>query len=102
MRRTAPRPLRQALESTVREAAPPGLLPRVQAAWPEVAGPAIAEEAEPVSERAGSVTVGCRSAVWAHELELLGGELRERLNERLGGGAEVRELRFAVRRAAEP
>ena len=102
MRRIAPRPLRQALEATVREAAPSGLLPRVQGVWPEVAGPAIAEEAEPVSESAGSVTVGCRSAVWAHELELLGGELRERLNERLGGGSEVRELRFAVRRAAEP
>ena len=32
-------------------------------------------EAEPVSERDGIVTVACRSAVWAQELDLMTGEL---------------------------
>jgi predicted nucleic acid-binding Zn ribbon protein len=100
VRRRAPRSLRTALDGALPAAAPAGLLPRVQAAWPEVAGPAVAAEAEPVSERAGVVSVACRAAVWAHELELLGGDLRGRLNAHLGGpseGVPVAGLRFVVR-----
>jgi predicted nucleic acid-binding Zn ribbon protein len=95
VRRPAPRPLRIALEGVALAAAPPGLLPRVQGAWPGVAGPAVAAEAEPISEREGVVTVVCRSAVWAHELELLSAELLPRLNAELGDAA-VRELRFTT------
>ena len=79
--------------------APAGLLARVQASWPELAGPAVAAEAEPVSERAGTVTIACRSAVWAQELELLGPDLIERLNGALGTPQEARPvatLRFVV------
>ena len=100
MRRRAPRALRLALDGVLPPAAPAGLLPRVQTLWPEVAGPAVAAEAEPVSERAGVVTVACRAAVWAHELELLGGDLRERLNDRLEGppgAGPVAWLHFVVR-----
>jgi predicted nucleic acid-binding Zn ribbon protein len=101
MRRLAPRPLRRALDDALADAAPPGLLPRVQAVWPEVAGAVVAEESGPVSEREGTVTVACRSSVWAHELELLAGDLTARLNARLGagsGGPAVTGLRFVVRR----
>ena len=83
-------------------AAPAGLLARVQAAWPEVAGPVVAAEAEPVSERGGVVTVACSSAVWAQELELLAGDLAARLNDRIGsagGDSRVAQLRFAVGRS---
>jgi predicted nucleic acid-binding Zn ribbon protein len=52
-------------------------------------------EAEPVSERAGTVTFACRSAVWAQELDLLSAELLERLNEALGGPSLTR-LRFVA------
>jgi len=100
MRRLAPRPLRLALDAALPAAAPAGLLPRVQTAWPEVAGPAVAAEAQPVSEREGVVTVACRAAVWAQELELLGGDLAGRLNARLEGppeGGPVTGLRFVVR-----
>jgi predicted nucleic acid-binding Zn ribbon protein len=96
MRRLAPRPLRAALGEAVPAAAPAGLLARVQAAWPGVAGPAVAAEAEPVSERAGVVTVACRAAVWAQELELLGGDLTDRLNAALGSPGVI-GLRFIVR-----
>jgi hypothetical protein len=51
VRRLAPRPLSAALGEVVPAAAPTGLLARVQAAWPEAAGAAVAAEAEPVSER---------------------------------------------------
>ena len=96
MRRSVPRPLRLALDEVARRSAPTGLLAQVQAAWPEVAGNTIAGEAEPVSAREDAVTVACRSAIWAHELELLSGDLREALNARLGAGS-VRQLRFVVR-----
>jgi predicted nucleic acid-binding Zn ribbon protein len=88
------------LEAVTRGAAPAGLLSRVQSAWPEAAGAAVAEEAQPVSERDGMVTVACASATWAHELELLGGDLLPRLNAVLAGvetGVPVRDLRFVVR-----
>ena len=100
MRRLAPRPLRTALEGALPDAAPAGLLASVQAAWPDVAGTTVAAEAEPVSERAGTVTVACRSAVWAQELELLGGDLVGRLNAALKkprDPAPLAALRFVVR-----
>lgn len=83
MRRRGPRPLSAALEQLGHEAAPQTLLARVQAAWGEVVGPAIAAEAQPVGERDGTVTVACRSAAWASELELLAPDLLESLNAAL-------------------
>jgi predicted nucleic acid-binding Zn ribbon protein len=94
VRRAAPRPLRLALENAAGAALPRGLLASVQAVWAEVAGPAVAGEAEPVSEREGVVTVACRSAVWTQELELLSGDLQHGLNARLGAGRRVAGLRF--------
>jgi predicted nucleic acid-binding Zn ribbon protein len=66
----------------------------VQLAWPEVAGPAIAAEAAPVAERDGVVTVACRSAVWAQELEMMSPRLLERLNVQLSRPVEA--LRFTA------
>ncbi|HEX2161094.1 MAG TPA: DUF721 domain-containing protein [Thermoleophilaceae bacterium] len=98
MRRRSPRPLATALEQLGHAAQPPTLLARVQAAWAEEVGPAIAAEAQPVRERDGTVTIACRSAAWASELELLAPELRERLNGALGDPADgpLKELRAKV------
>jgi predicted nucleic acid-binding Zn ribbon protein len=98
VRRRAPRPLGIALERAVRGAQPATLLARVQAAWPEVAGPVMAAETTPASEREGVVTVACSGAVWAQELELLGPDLVARLgaHEALSGAARVERLRFVV------
>jgi predicted nucleic acid-binding Zn ribbon protein len=85
MRRRAPRPLADALRGVARETTPATLLARVQAAWKDAVGAAVADEATPLSERAGTLTVVCRSAVWANELELLAPEILERLNRSLGG-----------------
>jgi predicted nucleic acid-binding Zn ribbon protein len=104
VRRLAPRPLSRALEAVVGQARPAGLLATVQSAWAEVAGTALAAATTPISERDGTVTVACESAVWAHELELLGGDLTTRLNERLqasGEPAKVTRLRFVVGSAAK-
>jgi predicted nucleic acid-binding Zn ribbon protein len=82
---------------TAQRAAPATTLARVQERWREVAGAVVAEEAEPVSERAGVVTVSCRSAVWAQELELLAPDLVARLNEAIGTEA-VKGLRLVASR----
>ena len=95
-RRRAPEPFAAILHDAVAAAAPDTLLARVQALWTEVAGPAIAAESAPSSERAGTVTVDCSGAVWAQELTLLEPELVGRLNGRLEG-VPVRSLRFNVK-----
>jgi predicted nucleic acid-binding Zn ribbon protein len=100
VRRRGPRPLSAALEGVVADAAPPTLLARVQASWPETVGAAVAAEAQPVSERGGALTVTCRSGTWANELELLAPELLGRLNAALGGtdGGPLTSLRAKVGR----
>lgn len=98
MRRSGPRPLAGALDRALRDAAPATVLGRVQACWQEVVGAALAREAAPVAERAGILTVACESAVWAQELELIGGDLVERLNAALAtpGAPPLRALRARV------
>lgn len=98
MKRVAPRPLSAALDQVVRASSPPTLLARVQAAWPEVAGRAVAAAATPVSERDGVLTVACESGVWAEELALLAPDLLARLNARVGadGSGLLSRLRFVI------
>lgn len=84
MRRRAPRPLGLALEELTSRLAPVTLLGDVQRVWGEAAGAAIAAEAQPVSERAGTVTLQCSSATWMQEIDLMGPVLVAQLNERLG------------------
>ena len=98
MRRLAPRPISLALEGVVDGVEPATLLARVQAVWPAVAGPALSPWAAPTGEREGVLTVTCESAVWAHELELLGPDLLERLKAATdpSGAGELRSLRFRV------
>ena len=91
-RRRAPVPAAAAVEALAGRLAPQTPLSAVQRVWPQVAGDVVAAEAEPVSERAGVVTIACRSAVWAHELTLLAPELVGRLNEALGA-PRVTQLR---------
>lgn len=96
MRRRGPESLGDVLRDAVAGAAPDTLLARVQALWPDVAGAAIAAESAPSAEREGTVTVDCSGAVWAQELTLLEGDLRDRLNARLEA-VQVRSLRFRVK-----
>jgi predicted nucleic acid-binding Zn ribbon protein len=88
-----PRRLGDAVRSSRAEVAPATLLAAVQAVWGEVGGARVAAESEPVAERDGVVTVACRSATWAQELDLLQDELLGRLNAALG----AREWRAKAR-----
>lgn len=95
MRRRAPRPLAAAIGRVAQGLEPPTLLARAQACWAEAVGELVNEEAQPVSERDGELTVACRSSVWAEELKMMGPELRDRLNAALGD-EPVSELRFTA------
>ena len=103
MRRAGPQHLSVALADFTARAAPATVLARVQAAWPRVAGKAVAAEAEPDAERAGTLTVRCRSAAWAHELTLVGPDLLSRLNAALepSGPGPLKDLRVRMDRAGE-
>ena len=83
-RRRTPRPASATLRAALEGAAPKTKLAAVQAAWAETVGDRVAAATEPVSERAGTVTVRCVDPVWAQELELMQEQLLERLRERLG------------------
>jgi len=83
------------LRAALSEAAPKTPLAALQVAWAEVVGERIAAVAEPVSERGGEATVSCIDSVWAQELDLMQGQLLERLRDRLGERAP-RSLRFRV------
>jgi predicted nucleic acid-binding Zn ribbon protein len=96
-RRRGPRQLAGALRSLRREVAPPTLLAQVQERWAAAVGPRVADQAEPIGERAGVVTVGCRSSVWASELALLAPDIQASLNAALGAGRSVSGLRFVTR-----
>ncbi len=100
VRRLAPRPLSVALDAVVAEAEPATALARAQAAWPEVAGPALRSFAQPVAERDGVLTLACESAVWAQELEFMGADLLDRMNAAMAAGGapatSFRRLRFVV------
>jgi predicted nucleic acid-binding Zn ribbon protein len=89
MSRPAPRSLSVALEEVLGALAPATTLARVQEIWERAAGPAIAAAARPTAERDGVLTVTCTAAVWAHELDLMAGELIPRLNAALGTEAIV-------------
>jgi predicted nucleic acid-binding Zn ribbon protein len=90
LHRRSPRPLTGSLASLQQRLAPATLLAEIQRLWPEIVGSAIAAEAEPVSERAGVLTVSCRAAVWAQELDLISPAVIDKLNNRLSRGAITR------------
>jgi len=96
VRRPGPRPLSAALAQTLAAAEPQTTLAAVQRAWPGVVGERIAAEARPAAERGGTVTVECRSAVWAQELELMSEDLLGRLADALAGPPAPSRLRFVV------
>jgi predicted nucleic acid-binding Zn ribbon protein len=90
-----PRRIGEALERVRHEVEPATPLAAVQRVWREAVGDRIAAEAEPTAERDGVITVSCRAATWAQELDLLHDQLVARLNEALASERVLR-LRFVA------
>ena len=95
--RRAPRQAAAAIRAARERAAPRTSLAATQAAWSGVVGEQLAAVAEPVSERAGTLTVEVADTVWAQELDLMQGQLLERLRAELGE-LTPSALRFRVNR----
>ena len=93
-RRRAPRPIAAAVQAALESAEPATLLASVQSAWSGAVGEAIAREATPVSERGGVVTVACRSATWAQELDLLSEQILARIRQDLPDACVLEAIRF--------
>ena len=83
-RRRAPVPLAGAVEALARKLEPQTPLTAVQRVWEGAVGDALAAQAEPVAERGGVVTVVCRSAAWAQDLQLMEAQIVASLNAALG------------------
>lgn len=94
--RRQPRRLGAALQAAAEPLAPATLLGAVQSAWTGAVGERVAAEATPVAERDGVVTVACRTAAWAQELDLLAGEVVSKLRSEMPEGADLRGLRFTA------
>ena len=90
MRRPAPRPMRPALDELVGRLAPPTLAAAVTRVWPRAVGEAVSAQSQPGAVRGGVLTVHCRSAQWAQEIDLMSPVLLARLAELLGGSALTR------------
>ena len=88
--RRSPRPVTLALEEIQAELAPETVLAEAQAAWGAAVGEAIAEQAQPVAQRGGVLTIACSASVWAQELDLMSTSIIERLNGALGGSQITR------------
>jgi predicted nucleic acid-binding Zn ribbon protein len=94
-RRRAPREASTAIRAARDLAAPKTGLASIQAAWSQAVGERLAAVAQPVSERAGTLTIECSEAVWVQELDLMQAQLLERLRDELGDRAPE-ALRFRL------
>lgn len=94
-RRRAPRQASEAFRTALERAAPKTGLAAVQSAWSRAVGEHLAAVTAPVSERSGTLTVEVANSVWAQELDLMQGQLLERLRAELGEHAPE-ALRFRV------
>ena len=94
-RRADPKPIGDSIRALRADVEPPTLLAAVQGCWEQAVGERVAAEARPVRDREGTITVECRAATWAQELDLLQDELLARVNEALGE-PRVRGLRLIV------
>ncbi|MHA0038399.1 DUF721 domain-containing protein [Deinococcus sp. PESE-13] len=64
--------------------------------WPQAVGPDIARMTRPRSVQGGTLFVEVRDSAAAHHLTMQRHHFLERLNELLGAGQEVSEVRFSV------
>jgi predicted nucleic acid-binding Zn ribbon protein len=101
VRPRALRPLRPAVEALADALAPATVLADVQRVWEHAVGPAIAREASPLSERDGTLTLLCSSAVWMQEIDLMGPVLVEKVNAALGA-ERLRAVRCTATRGRHP
>jgi hypothetical protein len=60
---------------------------RIAALWEDTVGAEIAENAVPLQFKQGRLVVAASSSAWAQTLQLMGEDIRKRMNDALGGDA---------------
>jgi len=70
-------------------------------AWDEVVGDLVAEHSNATGIREGTLFVDVTSSVWMQELQLLRGEIIERLNAHLGRSF-VKQVVLSMQRTSGP
>jgi predicted nucleic acid-binding Zn ribbon protein len=68
---------------------------RIWEVWDEAVGPGIAGHARPSWVRKGLLRVEVSDPIWLQELEFVSDDIRERLNQRLGG-KRIKRLEFRL------
>jgi predicted nucleic acid-binding Zn ribbon protein len=68
---------------------------RIWEVWDEAVGQGIAGHARPSWIRKGLLRVDVSDPIWLQELEFLSDDIRERLNERLGG-KRIKKIEFRL------
>ncbi len=63
--------------------------------WDETVGPVVAPKARPLWIRKGRLRVKVAEPIWLQELGLAEKTIRDKLNERLGGGS-VQKIEFRL------
>jgi hypothetical protein len=66
---------------------------RLASLWADAVGPEIAENTEPLRVTRGRLVVAASSSAWAQTLQLMGGEIKARLNAVMKSD-EVHEISF--------
>lgn len=64
--------------------------------WDEVVGSAISENAEPSRIKNGALRVTVSDPIWLQELQFMEGDIKKRLNEKLGRNA-VKRIEFRIK-----
>ncbi len=83
-----PAPIGDALRSVARDLGldDPARTGALLAAWPGIAGPAVAAHSTPHSLRGGTLTVLVDAPVWATQIAALESRLLDRIADEVGGG----------------
>jgi predicted nucleic acid-binding Zn ribbon protein len=68
---------------------------RIWEVWDEAVGPGIAGHARPSWVRKGLLRVEVSDPIWLQELEFVSDDIRDRLNEKLGG-KRIKRLEFRL------
>jgi predicted nucleic acid-binding Zn ribbon protein len=68
---------------------------RIWEVWDEAVGPGIAGHARPSWVRKGLLRVEVSDPIWLQELEFVSEDIRDRLNEKLGG-KRIKRLEFRL------
>lgn len=63
--------------------------------WDDVAGPAISKNARPYWIKDGKLRIIVKDPIWLQELEFMGSDIKNKLNEKLGREA-VKDISFRL------